>query len=445
MDWMKEVEKDYKKYMEGKEKKPKVRRVLVIAALCAVMAGTVALVVLLYPSFRDGTISGVEPNDIVESIQEAVTESFQNSRQGEISFLENLSAQNQVSQSALVLHCYDKDNIAFRTGGGVLAFTDRTILTSYSLATSSRRMEIYTAEEPIAVDRIIAWDKALNIAILGTAEPVQQEPLLIGNSDATHKGDEVIVPTAGQSTFLRLSVQEVVSDGTFFTLSGTLPRIYGASAVLDRQGKLVALAVEPGSTEIISTAIPLETIQQQYDERGPGKDLEDHFMEQHDGVEDYYLRSIPVNLTNLLDDPDLFNSDENRLVRFEADIIPVENHRNDGYYYYKTVKPEGRESGIEFYDQLDQIQCVVTEYPITKNPRGCRAMICGYFHYTPAPERSKSLIKTDSILSFIASLTSGLSDTLKNYVDNLKAVINNGEIKNVSASLNVKYYEVLDD
>ena len=435
MSWMKDVERDYKKYM--KSKRPKFPRALGTVALCVVMAAVSALAALLYPGLRDGTIRVSEPKAIVKYLQNVVAGDSQDGQMVDetIPFLENLTAQDRAGRSVLLIQCYDKDRLPFRTGGGVLAFTDRTVLTSYSLAASSRSMEVVTGDRTIAVDRIVAWDDKLDIAVLETAEAVPEEPLALGDRSAVSQGGEVIVSTAGQNSFQRMSVQETASGNAGITLSGTLPRAYGVSAVLDSLGHLAALATEPGQTINASRAVSMDTVQRLYDNRGVGKTPEEFFVELNRAIE-YYDQSEPVTLLELLDNPDEYHG---KMVRFEAKL-EIDKNRNDGYYHYLTVKPDGREY---VFGQLNQINCSFEDNPLTDYELGRNTIICGKFYvYRVTPGEYKQS-GSDNITDQLATAAGNISQGARDIWNSATATIRDGNT--VTASIPVKYFEVLPD
>ena len=130
-------------------------------------------------------------------------------------FSKNTDEISKAENSVVKICCYGIDGSESATGSGFVYNDDKTIITNYHVMTEAYTCKISTNKDTsYEVEKIVAYSKEKDVAVLSLKESTGLTPLTLGDSDLVNKGETV---TAIGSP---LGIKNVVSDGV---LSGRLP------------------------------------------------------------------------------------------------------------------------------------------------------------------------------------------------------------------------------
>ena len=130
-------------------------------------------------------------------------------------FSKNTNEISKAENSVVKICCYGIDGSESATGSGFVYNDDKTIMTNYHVMTEAYTCKISTNKDiSYEVDKIVAYSKEKDIAVLSLKESTELTPLTLGDSDLINKGETI---TAIGSP---LGIKNVVSDGV---LSGRIP------------------------------------------------------------------------------------------------------------------------------------------------------------------------------------------------------------------------------
>ena len=147
-----------------KERKKKKPVILIICICAAVLAVGIGLAIFLGNAAKNTPFS-----DSPEAIQTA-------------------------SESVVLLNCYDKKGELFCTGSAFAAFEDGVFVTNYHVISDEVYSAVAYTEDGMmfAIDSVVAYDEAKDVAILKTTANTNIAPLTLGDSGALEKGEKVV-------------------------------------------------------------------------------------------------------------------------------------------------------------------------------------------------------------------------------------------------------------
>ena len=109
-------------------------------------------------------------------------------------FSDSPDAIQAASDSVVLLNCYDKKGELFCTGSAFAAFEDGVFVTNYHVISDEVYSVVAYTEDGMmfAIDSVIAYDEAKDVAILKTAAKTNIAPLSLGDPDSLEKGEKVV-------------------------------------------------------------------------------------------------------------------------------------------------------------------------------------------------------------------------------------------------------------
>lgn len=133
-------------------------------------------------------------------------------------FSDSPDAIQAASGSVVLLNCYDKKGELFCSGSAFAAFEDGVFVTNYHVISDEVYSVVAYTEDGMmfALDSVIAYDEAKDIAILKTTAKTNIMPLPLGDSESLEKGEKVVAIGSP------LGFMNTVSTGVFSAYN-TLP------------------------------------------------------------------------------------------------------------------------------------------------------------------------------------------------------------------------------
>ena len=183
------------------------------------------------------------------------------------SFSEDSSAIEKLSNSVVMLNCYDDNGTLVSTGSGFVAFEDNTIITNFHVINNIYSIDIITAtNETIPVTSVLAYEKDKDIAILTAAHSTGLPLLSFGTTDNLKKGDKVVA--IGSPLGLMNSVSTGVFSGYIDdrgnqVLQFTAPISSGSSggALFNDNGEVVGITFASFSDgQNLNLGVPAEEV-----------------------------------------------------------------------------------------------------------------------------------------------------------------------------------------
>lgn len=109
-------------------------------------------------------------------------------------FSDSPDAIQAASGSVVLLNCYDKKGELFYTGSAFAAFEDGVFVTNYHVISDEVYSVVAYTEDGMmfALDSVIAYDEAKDVAILKTTAKTNIAPLPLGDSESLEKGEKVV-------------------------------------------------------------------------------------------------------------------------------------------------------------------------------------------------------------------------------------------------------------
>ncbi len=109
-------------------------------------------------------------------------------------FSDSPDAIQAASGSVVLLNCYDKKGELFCTGSAFAAFEDGVFVTNYHVISDEVYSVVAYTEDGMmfALDSVIAYDEAKDVAILKTTAKTNIAPLPLGDSESLEKGEKVV-------------------------------------------------------------------------------------------------------------------------------------------------------------------------------------------------------------------------------------------------------------
>lgn len=133
-------------------------------------------------------------------------------------FSDSPDAIQAASGSVVLLNCYDKKGELFCTGSAFASFEDGVFVTNYHVISDEVYSVVAYTEDGMmfALDSVIAYDEAKDVAILKTTAKTNIAPLPLGDSESLEKGEKVVAIGSP------LGFMNTVSTGVFSAYN-TLP------------------------------------------------------------------------------------------------------------------------------------------------------------------------------------------------------------------------------
>lgn len=219
----------------------------------------------------------------------------------------------KLSKSVLMLNIYDTKNELLATGSGFIAFENDVLVTNYHVIDKAYKIEAIDENDVVySLDKVIAFDKEKDLAILKFSNPTDLKVLKLHNSSKVSKGDEVIAigsPLGLKNTVSKGIVSSIREDKETSIIQITAPISSGSSggALLTEKGKVIGVTfagIEDGQN--LNLAIPANEIVALYNNKTNEQNVEEFFFEQNP-IEKYKLECEKVDLSALLNNPLSYN------------------------------------------------------------------------------------------------------------------------------------------
>jgi len=181
--------------------------------------------------------------------------------------LENKDVLNELTNSVVMLECYDATGNLYSTGSGFVAFQDNVVVTNYHVIEEEVMSITVQTEngESFEAPRILICDEDLDLAILELDQNSGLTPLEFGNSSELAKGEMIVA--IGSPLGLINSVSDgIVSgflDDELNTIQFTASISHGSSggALFTKSGKVAGVtyaSFEGGQN--LNLAIPSDIV-----------------------------------------------------------------------------------------------------------------------------------------------------------------------------------------
>lgn len=211
----------------------------------------------------------------------------------------------KLSKSVLMLNIYDTKDELFATGSGFVAFENDVLVTNYHVIDKAYKIEAVDENDVVySLDKVIAFDKEKDLAILKFSTPTDLKVLKLHNSSKVSKGDEVIAigsPLGLKNTVSKGIVSSIREDKETSIIQITAPISSGSSggALLTENGKVIGVTfagIEEGQN--LNLAIPSNEVTDLYKNKVAEQSVQDFFFEQYPD-EKYKLGCIEASIADL--------------------------------------------------------------------------------------------------------------------------------------------------
>ena len=215
----------------------------------------------------------------------------------------------KLSKSVLMLNMYDAKDELFAIGSGFVAFEHDILVTNYHVIDKAYKIEAVDENDVVySLDKVIAFDKEKDLAILKFSNPTDLNVLKLYDSSKVSKGDEVIAigsPLGLKNTVSKGIVSSIREDKETSIIQITAPISSGSSggALLNENGKVIGVTfagIEDGQN--LNLAIPSNYIIDLFKLKTDEVDIKSFYYEQNP-IEKYKLECEYVELSNIFDYP----------------------------------------------------------------------------------------------------------------------------------------------
>ena len=230
-------------------------------------------------------------------------------------FSDDPDAMAEVSASILTIDVYDKSDNLLSTGSGFVAFGSDSVVTNFHVIDGAYRIVVIDESENISdVTHILAYDEALDIALLKIDSSQNYKPLTLFSDDTSKKGENVVAIGSP------LGISNTISNGTlsgFIEIGGnnyiqfTAPVSHGSSggALFNDEGMIIGVtSASLSEGQNMNLAIPISyVIDLHNNEENKEQNIEDFYSVQHPYIEfeEYY---VGVRTISIL--PEIYDSAE---------------------------------------------------------------------------------------------------------------------------------------
>lgn len=233
----------------------------------------------------------------------------------------------KLSNSILMLNIYNAKNELSATGSGFVVFEKDILVTNYHVVESAFKIEAIDENDIVySLDKVIAFDKEKDLAILKFSNPTDLSVLKIQDSNKVSKGDDVIAigsPIGLKNTVSKGIVSAIRNDENVEILQITAPISGGSSggALLNEKGEVIGITyagMEEGQN--LNFAISSNELLNLYKEKLNEISLQDFFYEQNPN-EKYKLDCEEISFDELYDNPGKYNGKDVCICGYISSLI----------------------------------------------------------------------------------------------------------------------------
>lgn len=215
----------------------------------------------------------------------------------------------KLSKSVLMLNIYNTKDELFATGSGFVAFENDVLVTNYHVIDKAYKIEAIDENDVVySLDKVIAFDKEKDLAILKFSNPTDLKVLKLYDSSKISKGDEVIAigsPLGLKNTVSKGIVSSIREDKETSIIQITAPISSGSSggALLTENGKVIGVTfagIEDGQN--LNLAIPSNEVISLYKNKEAEQSVIDFFFEQNPN-EKYKMDCLEVTFNQIYENP----------------------------------------------------------------------------------------------------------------------------------------------
>lgn len=184
-----------------------------------------------------------------------------------VPFSDDPKAIQTVSNSVIMLNCYDKNGELYSTGSAFAAFEDGVFVTNFHVIDKNTYSVRAQMETGLIFDMssVVAYDAEKDIMILRTDAITGLEPLPIGNSSKLERGEKVIAIGSPLGLINTLSIglySGTIKEGeTYLQFSAPISHGSSGGALFNNSGEVVGITAatfEEGQN--LNLAIPIEDV-----------------------------------------------------------------------------------------------------------------------------------------------------------------------------------------
>ena len=231
-----------------------------------------------------------------------------------LAFLDDPEAIADMSQSVVLLKCFDKSGEPYSTGSGFACFEDNVIVTNYHVIEGGVYSIHVKTESGYTyfADTILAVDEQKDLAILQTNKSHNLKLLKLDESSKLEKGEDVVA--IGSPLGLLNSVSTGVFSGqanengiSIYQFTAPISSGSSGGALFNSNGDVVGVTFASYSEgQNLNLAIPAKYVSRLYEKRGNPVSVSNWF-ESNNGWESYLENSTPVNYQDLLNTPERYH------------------------------------------------------------------------------------------------------------------------------------------
>ena len=192
---------------------------------------------------------------------------------GEYSFTRDADAIEEAANSVFMLEVYSARNQKIGVGSGFLAFDHSTLVTNYHVIENGAYViAVSDDQDQYYITRVIASDKAMDIAILQFDQYIQAEPLELAGSAELKRSQPVVAigsPAGLMNTVSMGNISRFYKKDGHDWIQFTAPISSGSSggALLNDQGKVIGITTATyASTQNINMAVKAENVIRLYEQ-----------------------------------------------------------------------------------------------------------------------------------------------------------------------------------
>lgn len=188
---------------------------------------------------------------------------------------------NEISNSVMMLYCYSGNNLESQ-GSGFIAFDSDTLVTNYHVIEGTDDV-IAIAEDgsEYEVTSIRNYDIERDIAILTIQDGTKREPLTLGDSDRTKKGEEIY--TIGSPEGLINSVSSGLLSGTmliddkeYIQISAPISEGSSGGICVNAEGDVIGItSAGINEAQNLNFIIPVNDVKTLYEEAAINMNLKE--------------------------------------------------------------------------------------------------------------------------------------------------------------------------
>lgn len=177
---------------------------------------------------------------------------------------------DEICNSVLYLELYDDSDLRIGSASGFIIKDGTTLVTNYHVIEGSYYIVAKTADgqKSTVADKVLAYDKSLDLAILKCDQNLGISPIPLGDSDAIQQGDKVYAigyPLGLANTLSDGVISSLYEDNGVKTIQTTAAISSGSSGgvLLNKKGEAIgvtAASYEDGQN--LNLAIPINYVKE---------------------------------------------------------------------------------------------------------------------------------------------------------------------------------------